>query len=25
MSDTPGFKPGDVLQGHWTELQPVKR
>jgi len=25
MSDSPGFNPGQVLQGHWTELQPVKR
>jgi len=25
MSDTPGFNPGQVLQGSWTELQPVKR
>jgi hypothetical protein len=25
MSDTPGFNPGQVLQGNWTELQPVKR
>jgi hypothetical protein len=25
MSDTPGFNPGQVLQGNWTELQPVHR
>lgn len=24
MSDGPGFNPGQVLQGSWTELQPVR-
>jgi hypothetical protein len=24
MSDTPGFNPGQVLQGSWTELKPVR-
>ena len=24
MSDSSGFNPGQVLQGHWTELQPVR-
>ena len=24
MSDTAGFNPGQVLQGNWTELQPVR-
>jgi hypothetical protein len=25
MSDSAGFKPGQVLQGNWTELQPIRR
>ncbi len=25
LSDTPGFNPGQVLKGNWTELQPVHR
>ncbi|HZJ53534.1 MAG TPA: hypothetical protein VFD38_05295 [Myxococcaceae bacterium] len=25
MSDTPGFNPGQALQGNWTELQPIRR
>ena len=25
VSSTPGFNPGQVLQGNWTELQPVRR
>lgn len=25
MSDSPGFNPGQVLQGHWTQLEPVRR
>jgi hypothetical protein len=24
MSNSSGFKPGDVLQGNWTQLQPVR-
>jgi len=24
MSDSSSFNPGQVLQGHWTELQPVR-
>src|SRR5262249_32623654 len=25
LSSSPGFNPGQVLQGSWTELQPVRR
>jgi hypothetical protein len=25
LSNAPGFKPGQVLQGNWTELQPIRR
>ena len=25
VSSAPGFNPGQVLQGHWTELEPVHR
>jgi hypothetical protein len=25
LSSAPGFNPGQVLQGSWTELQPIRR